>query len=172
MAKRIKGLREFERDLNALLSTKTIHKHLAEHHGETVLDAVIGAAESGIGPGDKPYPAYSPEYDKLKAKKGGGMWLRGIGRTGKRGGMLDRKHFKYEVEADGSAALVWTAPDERMGIYAEVHQEGLPLGRGGPKKKRKWLHFEGRTSATALDQAYQATLDELAAQFNAGRTPK
>lgn len=168
MAEQVKGLREFERDLDEFLDQRTINKAFVEWHGDTVIRIVISQARLGIGPGDTRYPAYSEKYAAKKRKRGGtlGNWLRGMGHTGVAGGMLDPKNFSWRTTRNG-LWLVWTAPDERTGIYAEVHNEGLPLGPGGPRKKREFMHFDTRASGRAVFEAYQDTVDRLAAKFSA-----
>lgn len=169
----LKGFDDFERDLDRCLSTKVINSHLRDRHEKEIVNAVIGSAKAGIGPGDRVYPGYSESYQKQIDRAGGAkLWLRGIGKGGRQEGMLDPEHFAIVVDAQGHAFLVWTAPDSRMGIYAEVHQEGLPIGRGGPRRERRWLHFENRANVNAVVKAYELTFNSLAAQFSAGRMPR
>lgn len=173
MAEAVKGLSKWERDLHKALSPATIHQHFIDKYGDDVIGRVIESANTGVGPQNQPYPAYSPEYKKLKERKQGtafGNWLRGISRTGTSGGMLDPNNFSWVIER-GDLWLMWTAPDTKAGIYAEVHNKGLPIGRGGPVKRREFMHFETAMTNAAVRQAYEQAMDEIAAQFSAGRTP-
>jgi len=175
MADEIKGLKKFGRDLDAANDKAVIYKHFIEHHGDKVIKAVINAAHAGRGPQDKPYPAYAEKYKERKTKEQGsalGNWLRGIGKSGNKGGMLDPGNFSWDIDSRGDLWLVWTAPDQKTGIYAEVHNKGLPIGRGGPVKQREFMHFEAILTEVAVKMAHRQTLDELAAQFSAGRTPR
>jgi len=169
MAKvKVKGFKEFERDLLGAVDGKIIHKRLFRDWLKELVNAIVAAAEAGIGPGDSNYPAYSEAYNKRIAKQGGQKrWLRGIGRGGRSGGMLAPKNFSGSVDNQGRAFLVWTAPDSTAAIYGAVHQEGTDK-----MPQRKWLHFESTRSAAALLKAYRSTLDKLAAMFSAGRRPK
>lgn len=94
--------------------------------------------------------------------------LRGIGRTGNAGGMLDPANFSWEIDADNVLWLVWTASDERMAIYGEVHQDGLPLGRNGPRKQRKWMHLEWQAADEAVVKWVENAVDALVEEFNRG----
>jgi len=169
MAKvKLKGFKEFQRDLLKAVDSRTIHERLLKDQLKELVNALIGAAEAGIGPGNSNYAAYSEAYKKRIAKHGGQKrWLRGIGRSGRSGGMLDPKNFSGEVDNQGRAFLVWTAPDSTAAIYGPVHQEGTDK-----MPQRKWHHFESTRSAAALLKAYRYTLDKLAAIFSAGRRPK
>ena len=146
-------------------------------YGKEIIHAVIAAAAKGVGPDNAPYPAYEPWYEAMKRKASGpARWLKGMERTGpgqyanrgRWGGMLDGSRFRFEVDQK-TLWLVWTAENDRMAIYAEVHQEGLPLGRGGPSKKRTWLHIACEGSMAATVKAYQLAIDDMIAAWNAGR---
>lgn len=172
-AKYRRDLAKFERDLGAALDPKVINKRLIDRYGDEIIKAMIHSAHLGIGPGNKPYPAYSPQYEAAKKSKQGDTlrnWLRGLQRTGGKGGMLDPKNFSWEIDARGGLWLVWTAPDEQTGIYAEVHNEGLPLGPGGPRKKREFMHFETTDTLRIVWAGYDKAMDEIAAEFSAGYT--
>ena len=172
MAKRFQSTKEYKKfvkDLYAVVDDRVVMTHLRDHHTEPIVDAVIASAVSGIGPGNRKYPAYSPAYAKKKRQAGSMRWLRGIGNDGRSGGMLDPKNFSIMVSARGNAALVWHGPQE---TYPRVHQEGLPLGKNGPRKKRKWLHFDNPSNAAAVRLALGNTFKELVAQFNANRKIK
>lgn len=175
--------RAFTRDLDACIDAKTINQHLAEHHGKEIVNAVIGSAKAGIGPGDKPYDPYAPSYEKQIAKQGGQkLWLRGLGRGGRAAGMLDPKRFSFEVSKGtswggkaGVLYLVWIAATSEMAIYGAVHQgseRGGQTHTKGHVPPRPWLHFENRANEAAVVKGYELTMDELVAQFNANRRPK
>lgn len=165
-------LRELEKNLLAVVDQETIYRHLAEHHGKEIINAVIGAARAGIGPDNKSFPKYSPEYAKRKAEHGKtDLWLRGIERAGRADGMLGPERFSYEI-VGGRLFLVWTAGNAQMAIYGEVHQEGLPLGRGGPRKQRRWMHLESATASKAVQKAFELTIRELSAQAARGKRPR
>lgn len=168
----MKGLKEFERDLDAVISQKALHETIRDTAsiGDTLIELIIESATLGDGPGNQPYPDYSDSYQKRVDKAGGSKrFLRGIGREGREGGMLDPKRFSFEVEGNGTAFLVWKQENDTMGTYAEVHQLGLPLGRGGPQKQRMWLHFANQRNAASLVIAYDKAGDLLGAAFNANR---
>ena len=59
-----------------------------------------------------------------------------------------------------------------MAIYAEVHQDGLQIGKHGPAIQRKWMHLESSLARGAVIQAYKQTMAELSAQAAAGMTPR
>ena len=174
MAGRFEGFEEFVTDLDAFCSQDAIHKRLAEDHGGPILDVVIGAAEAGGGPGDAAYKPYSKSYAQRIAKAGGvKLWLRGISRSGRFGGMLDREQFVWEVDGEGRLWLVWEGGP--MGVYAAVHQ-GTAYGGADDSRgnipPRPWLHFESSGAQGAVMSAYEQTLDEMAADFTAGTIAK
>ncbi len=169
MSSKTSGFDEFYDGIDTVTSQRAINKLMLKDHFKTLLAIIINTTKQGVGPGEKRYPRYSERYKKWKQPfVGAPYWLRGKGRTGKSGGMLDPGNFSSEVEQDGTGWIVWDAPDPRMAIYGEVHQEGLPLGRNGPRKQRKWLHFEHRNNTTALIKAYDATIVKIVAMFSAG----
>ena len=96
-------------------------------------------------------------------------WLRGIDNTGNKGGMLGIERFSIEVNAKGRAWLVWTPADDDMATYARVHNFGLPIGKGGPRKQREWMHLQSVATATAVYNAYLRAIKERVAKFNAKR---
>jgi hypothetical protein len=166
-----KGWDDVPKELMKVVNRKTIHDRLSKGHGKEIINAVVGSAKAGVGPGNKKYPPYSKSYTRQLGLsrgrvKGGDIknWLH------LSGAMLEKGNFGWEVASDGKLFMVWTAPNDKVGTYAEVHQEGLPLGKNGPKKQRKWLHFETTASAKAVVKAYEATIGEMVLEFNAGRT--
>jgi len=169
-------LRRFERDLMQLLTPKRVHEHLAREHGRTVIQAVIGSAAAGIGPNDQPYAPYSESYQRQIDRVGGQKrWLRGLGRRGRKTGMLDEDRFHFEVRPDGRLMLVWTAADAEMAAYAAVHQGAAWGGENDSRGRippRPWLHFANTRNERAAIEAYELTFEEMVAEFNAGRTPR
>jgi hypothetical protein len=160
----IEGLDQFEQDLDEYMSTERIWQHFVEAKGDEIIRVVIAAAHAGIGEDGRGYTRYSPQYKARKTKTQGsalGNWLRGLDRTGNVGGMLDKSNFSWEIKG-GSLWLVWTAPDEQTGIYAEAHQKGL-----GNMPKRLWLHFSATQHIRAVETAFDQTIRELAAEFTA-----
>ena len=168
------AMKHLEKRLYDTFDRRTIHRHLAKEHGKEIIEAVIAAAKLGIGPGNHRFRAYSPEYAKRKERTGGidGRWMRGPERSGRATGMLDPGNFDFRITADGRLYLVWTAADERMAIYAEVHQEGLKIGRHGPAIQRKWMHLQSSRARGAVIAAYRQTMQELAAMTAAGAAPR
>ena len=191
MARTLQGLDDFERDAQAFI--ENIASHFIDAFGDRVVEAVITAAKVGIGPGDKKYPAYSQSYKKQLGLKGGHSatmsrrYLK-TGAGGKRrvekaqaagnkvfltatGTMLDPSNFSWATDK-GGVTLVWTAPSDEVGVYAAVHNDGLPIGRGGPRKKREFMHFEARLTWAAVEKALDESISDLARQFNEGMTPR
>ena len=163
------GFDSMLRELRRTTTDKVIMDRFVKDHGKTVINVVRGTAKAGIGPANEKYPALSKRYAARKAKKVGkfaDIWLTLSGE------MLKEQHFSWEVNPNGKTFLVWTAPDDNVGTYAEVHQEGLPLGRGGPRKKRTWLHFGNTANQTALFKALELALDKLVIEFNLNRRVK
>ena len=145
---------------------KAIHKHLAAHYGDEIIETIIASAKAGVGPRNRQYRDYEPSYTKhlqREAAKGKPHphKLRSAGRTGRAGGMLDPERFKWKISPSGRLFLIWTAAGQRMAIYGEVHQEGLALGKGGPRKKRKWMHVDSAETDRAVVHAYEKTIDDL-----------
>jgi len=167
MADDIEGLDDFVRDLEKAISPREVHKRFVDRYGSEVIRAVIQSAKMGMGPGDTPYPPYSDSYKKqIDRKQGAKFWL--VGLSEKPAHMLDEKNFSWEIDESGDLWLVWTAPDEQTGIYAEVHNNGKPIGKGGPVKKREFMHFDTLKTLTTVVKAYEAAMEELVADFNAG----
>ena len=167
-------------ELDKLLGMRNINLHLiggsspakypACGYGAGIIEAVIASAAAGVGPDNRPYPEYSPEYAKRKKKAGGPIrFLRGIESPGRTGGMLDPARFHFEIGAGGRLWLVWTSAGGKMDVYAEVHQLGLPLGKNGPRKQRMWLQVATARSSTAVFKGYQMAIDDLIMAWNAGR---
>jgi hypothetical protein len=154
--------------LSRVTDKRRIATFIVSRKGPEIINLIIGHAKAGLGEEDAAYPPYSPKYDKRKAKAGGGQFLRGIGKTGRSGGMLDPKNFSFEVTADGVLYLVWTAADARMAIYGQVHNDGLPLGKGGPSKKRPWMHLKWERARAAIDRMVRDVLVILADEFKNG----
>jgi len=100
------------------------------------------------------------------AAAGQKRWLRGIESTGNKGGMLGVERFQIRVSPGGKAFLVWTAENPNMGVYAHVHNDGLPIGRNGPRKQREWMHLQSTLTATAVVAAYKRVVKARAAKFN------
>ena len=161
----------FGKDLDAMLSPKVIGDRLKARHTKTIAKAVVDSAHNGIGPQNVPYPAYSESYEKEIARAGGPkQWLKGIAGAPH---MLDLTRFSISVSPKGrNIRFVWTAGSGTMFTIATVHNFGLPIGKGGPRKQREFMHFENTLNETTLTGAIEATMDSLAAQFSAGRTPK
>lgn len=155
--------------LEKVFVKRRIAQYIQERHGKEIINLIIGHAASGLGPSDAAYPKYSPKYDKRKAKTGGGRFLRGIGNTGRSGGMLDPKNFTWETDPQGGLWLVWKAADARMAIYGAVHQEGLPLGKNGPRKHRKWMHLDWEGARKAVATFVENIVNILVQQFNGGQ---
>ena len=196
----VQGLSDFNRDLQAFLQPETIHRRFREKKGKAIIDSVVGSAKDGLGPGDAKYPDYEDSYKEqlgLRQRTGkAAMWSRkragaflATGKGGKArlhkaiaagnklwlwltGVMLAKANFSWEEPKGDELTLKWTAPDEQVGIYAEVHNEGLPLGRNGPRKKREFMHFETTRTLAAVDAGYEQALRELTAQFSAGYKPR
>jgi hypothetical protein len=97
--------------------------------------------------------------EKRALAAGNKLWLYLSGK------MLDPKNFSWRVEPSGRLLLVWTAPSPQVGIYAEAHNSGLPLGKNGPKKKREWMHFDTTLTMTAVVRGYEAAMRRLAEDF-------
>ena len=106
---------------------------------------------------------------------GNKRWLRGVGNTGQSGGMLDAANFRFETEESGALWLVWDGPADQA-VYARVHQ-GSGTGEGGQDHTkgqippRPFLHFENSANIAALITAYRQTIEQMAAQVSAGKTP-
>ncbi len=169
----VRGLKQFERDLDKFLSPDRIGAAFVERFGKVLIQQLIADAHVGTGPGNTRYPPYSAEHLKVKVRKQGGAagnFLRGPSRTGRRGGMLDAKRFGWKVNmrvgsSKGGAVLVWTAENAEMGIYAEVHNSGLPIGKGGPVKKREFMHFDTTAMQSIIAKGFEDTIDGLSAEF-------
>lgn len=194
----IKGLKEFEARLQDQLDRRKIARKFITVAGKHVIDSVIASAKLGIGPNDAPYPPWSESYLKqLQAVDEGdaGQYSRVLARkfwqTGKggmqrakkaaaagmkqflylTGKMLDLKNFSWRVWQTGTLALEWRAPDTRTGIYAEVHNNGLPIGRGGPIKKRTFMHFTSSMTKRTVLMGFKMAIGQMAADFNSGKVP-
>jgi len=169
----VKGFDKIMRDLESIITPEIVNRRAADIENKThvVTQAIIAVASMGVGPDGVAYPEYSPAYAKWKASKGplSGRWLRGVGNKGRTGGMLDVKRFKAEIRTRGTLWIAWTALGSRMAIYGHVHQDGLPLGPGGPRKQRRWMHLQSEESRNAALALYSETLDQLVAEFNANR---
>ena len=159
------------RSLYKLLDPQTVNRALiggtspsppgGAGHAVGILEALIAATTGGIGPNNSGYAAYSDDYAAKKQSAGSMRWLRGAKNSGRSGGMLDPARFRFSA-TDGSLWLVWTAENSRMGIYAEVHQDGI-----NPKvPQRKWMTFHRTNCANAILKAYQETIDEMIAEWN------
>lgn len=166
---RFKNLKQFEKELIKATDNKRIYEKFIELHGDEVIRQVIAAAKLGIGPGDKPYPGYSESYKKQIAKKGGRKYyLRGIGSEGRSGGSLDENNFSWEIRKD-RLWLVWKPPSKEAGIYMEVHNSGKPIGKGGPRKKREFMHFLASGTRAAVESGFQDALEAVAVDFDTGK---
>ena len=175
MAENVKGLKDFERDLEAFCTPAKIAQRFIDLHGDRVIEAVITSAKAGLGPG-KPFPPHADSTAKglgLHAKTGGkASWTRSGGKKNflvQSGVMLDDKRFTWRIDRDG-ITLVWdSGGDAKLGTYAEVHNDGLPIGRGGPVKQREFMHFECTISWAAVEIGLGAAIEDLKGQFEAGR---
>lgn len=166
---RFKNQKELEKALIEAVDSQRIYEKFIEIHGDEVIRQVVAAAKLGIGPGDKPYPGYSESYQKQIAKKGGRkFFLRGIGKEGRSGGSLDEKNFSWEIRKD-RLWLIWKAPNKEAGVYMEVHNSGKPIGKGGPRKKREFMHFEAGMTRAAVEKGFQEALEAIAVDFDAGK---
>ena len=161
---------EIFKRLERTIDRKAVAEHIRDKHGDEIVNLVIGHAKAGLGLNDQAYPDYSEKYKKRIKKAGGGkMWLRGIGKTGRSGGMLDPANFEWEIDASGGLWLVWKAADERMAIYGSVHNDGLPLGRNGPRKPRPWMHVGWKGGQAAVAKMVEGVVQTLVEQFNRGQ---
>ena len=177
MSKTDTAINAWYRRTDAVFDPKVIHKHLVAHYGTEIIETIIASAKAGIGPKNRPFPDYAPSYKKRLAKlaeqgKAHPNWLRSAGRPGRTTGMLAQDNFSFRVSPKGRLFIVWRAADHQMGIYAEVHQEGLKIGAHGPRRKRRWMHIESAASDRVVLDAYEKTIDDLCAMSAAGRMPK
>lgn len=157
LARQVEAVVSREEIHKAILGGKTTARYADSPHGKHIVDAVLQQVKSGVGPGGERYAKYSPEYAK-RIKKSGltKFWLRGIGRTGRSGGMLDPNRFYFQIRQSGRLFLVWKAKDSTMGIYAEVHQDGNKT-----TPARTWMHLDTKAGMKAVYRAYQNAVDDL-----------
>ena len=158
---RFKGKKQLQQALDDFSDMKVIHETVKKVAEKELINAIIGSAKAGVGPGGRKYKPYSKVYAEVVKKAGTTkLWLRGLGKSGRKGGMLDPDNFHIEIQSDGRAFIVWDGDQE----YGPVHQEGE-----GKMPKRKFLHFENNRNFEALMKAYREALDRMTANFNAGR---
>ena len=171
------NLKTVGKALDKLLSLKTMNEFASGRKGSNrdvdgycagVIRALVSSAQDGNGPGDSQYAAYSASYNKQIAKAGQAgskRWLRGLGNTGIKGGMLGRGRFATTVDGSGKLWLVWTSDGSKeMDIYWKVHQDG------GPKcPARPWFHLNTVATTNALIQALNLAVEDAVAEFNAKR---
>jgi hypothetical protein len=188
------GFDQFERDLLATVDPATIARQFVQAHGDETIRLVINAAKAGDGPDGSPYPPYAQSYRQQLSMSPGEMFSKRLvrqsydanaGRSEKArfrmalaagnkawltltGTMLNPANFSWQINPDGSLDLVWTAPNDECGVYAEVHNNGLPIGKGGPVKRREFMHFSSRLVTAALDSAIADTFERIVDKFNAG----
>ena len=156
-----RDLAKYTRGLEAWLDADKIHKHATVRHAKEVVNAVIGAAKAGIGPGGKGYAPRKPEYEKRLPARA--RWL-----AGEKPNMLDRKRFYWQIRTkSGKLFLCWKGP-----IWGFVHQ-GKEYGGTGHSKnpnypERPWMHFDTPAADAAVRKMYKSTIEERTAKFNAG----
>ena len=163
-------LKGFQKQMERVTDPDYLHKRLIEKFEKEIVSTVISIAQTGRGPDGKEYPKYSEAYRKIKEQaKGGtkGRWLRGVGNTGKKGGMLDADNFSLDIERGGGIWLVYDAPDNKTDIRAHVHNDGLPIGRGGPKKVREFVGWYTGT-IDAYIESMQIIIDDVGAETSVG----
>jgi len=172
--------------LNATLTTSNVSTRFVAAHGDPVIEQVVSSAKAGIGPDNRPYPPYSESYRKslgldtegyshtlvrraykgLKSpelKKYKISRLLGAGNKAwltLTGAMLARGNWAWRIEG-GQLWLVWTAPDEQVGAYAEAHNFGSPK-----MPQREFVHVESAGSTKALEDGIEASINELVDEFN------
>jgi hypothetical protein len=170
--------------LDNALSLKTINEYMSGKRGGVkgkdgyaggVINAIIGSAVSGIGPGNAKYARYKPSYVKFLKRKAAEdkatdpgaakRYLRGIENTGRKGGMLGRERFSTEVDGSGELWIVWTSDGStEMNAYSDVHQHGNRTTAARP-----WFHLDTAGTVNAYIKAVKLTVDDLVAAFNAKR---
>ena len=155
------------------VNRKVISEAFKAWHGDELIAQVIASAKAGHGRGDTFYPAYSEAYAAKVASSGKRKpWLVGID-TAPGGSMLARERFGFTIDAQGTLWLRWT-PDPAVpaqAVYGRVHQEGLPLGPGGPKKLRPFVQITARQTAGKVTRWWADTMRRIVAQVNAGQNP-
>lgn len=134
--------------------------------GENLINVVIGQARAGLGPMQSQYAPYSKKYGQQKDKagqKGMPYWLRGVGNTGRAGGMLDPNNFGYEMQGS-KLFLVWRPKvDSKTANYAAVHNDG-----NATTPMRKWMHVRSVPAARAVLDLFLLTYKKLATRIKAG----
>jgi len=153
-------IRQFEKDVLAYANVADDFVK-EDNKDKKVIRAVIEAAMSGHGPGNKPYPPYSEDYDRRKkaAAGQGKRWLRGIKQQGLH--MLNRVHFKWKKVSETVINLVWRGTG-KTGDYARVHNDGE-----GKMPKREWMHLESSEAINEVNDLIAGTLNNHAKKFNA-----
>ena len=158
MAK-IKGLDKLKRDLDPDDFIAKVLKIVADEHAAEIIDEVIGSAKKGKGPGDQDYPPLSAAYAaKFKGQRK--TFLSVVGT------LLDTQRFS--LTAKGTTLTQKWEGDDKLGIIATVHNDGLPIGRGGPVKQREFVHFESRNTLSKLWNAIELAAERVTREFNRG----
>jgi len=163
-----KEFRKWFKNIRKLVDRKTVSEAIKKSPaGKELINVIIAQAKAGLGPMQQQYANYSPEYAKRKGKagqKGVPFWLRGVGNTGRAGGMLDPANFDYEIGASGALFLVWTPKvDPKTANYANVHQMG-----NATTPMRKWMHVRNVASAKAVTKLYTIVFKALTTKILSG----
>lgn len=155
----IKGLGKLAADLDPERLAEKILRVVERDYGDEIIGAVLGSAKAGIGPKDAPYPPLSKQYaDQFK---GGRKNFLTVTDT-----LLSTDRFSLTAGGH-TLTLAWSG-DAELGLIATVHNDGLPIGRGGPRKQREFVHFESSATWAVLTQALERAFDKVAAEFNRG----
>lgn len=185
-----RDFRKWQAQLMRAVHPATFHQKVQEKHLPGIVNAIIGTAKAGIGPGNKPYPAYSESYKKQLglAVRGGAMTARkarsralrsGEGwQAAKRAGrklwlvgvigmdrMLDPGKFSWELQ--GPRLFLC----HEGGVVPATHQGDRYGGKSHTKgdiPDRPFLHFANSANAGSAQTSYRLTLERRTAKFNAG----
>jgi len=194
----LRQVAEFRRELQTALSPAFIGKHMAEHKAKPIINAVIGSATAGIGPGDSRYKDYSDSYKRqlgLRDRHGRAAGS-SFSRTGARKYLATGKGGKRRLQlAKAAGKKRWLRGIDHPGRVGgmldpkrfKLAVEGGKLwliwtseggdmdvyadlhNTGGPKlPQRQWMHFETALTQRTVHKALEQTLDEIAAKFNLG----
>lgn len=155
----IKGLKKLAGDLDPDQLAAKVLKIVQDEHAAEIIDAVIGSAKAGIGPGNKGYPPLSAAYEaKFKGQRKNFLAVTDT--------LLNTERFSLTARGV-TLTLMWSGND-KLGIIATVHNDGKPIGRGGPIKQREFVHFESTPIWSVLNSALERAFDRVAAEFNRG----